>query len=209
MLWTTEQVSVRSLLRAATPLRLTAHCPANLCPAAYLSEHILMLRNSSPFRQHLLALALYLAATIVFTWPLALNLTTAIPGDSFDGWQNYWNQWWIKQALIDRIANPLVTDLLYFPTGVSLYFHTLNPFNGVTTLPIQLAFGLIAAYNAVVFLSWVLAGYGMFLLARWVIEGRGARGEGRYAPVAAVSIPQKPLSTSKRGGERKVRLPAL
>jgi hypothetical protein len=138
-----------------------------------------MLRKTSPFQQHLLALALYLAATVVFTWPLALNLTTAIPGDSFDGWQNYWNQWWIKQALIDRLANPLVTDQLYSPTGVSLYFHTLNPFNGVTTLPIQLAFGLIPAYNAVVFLSWVLAGYGMFLLARWVIGGerRGARGE--------------------------------
>lgn len=137
------------------------------------------MRRFSPFQQHLLALALYLAATVIFTWPLAANLTTAIPGDSFDGWQNYWNQWWIKQALIDRIANPLVTDLLYSPTGVSLYFHTLNPFNGVTTLPIQLAFGLIAAYNAVVFLSWVLAGYSMFLLARWVIggEGRGARGE--------------------------------
>ncbi len=137
------------------------------------------MRKSSPFRQHLLALALYLAATVVFTWPLAANLTTAIPGDSFDGWQNYWNQWWIKQALIDRIVNPLHTDLLYYPTGVSLYFHTLNPFNGVTTLPIQLAFGLIPAYNAVVFMSWVLAGYGVFLLARWVIggEGRGARGE--------------------------------
>jgi len=128
------------------------------------------LRKSSPFQQHLLALALYLAATVVFTWPLAANLTTAIPGDSFDGWQNYWNQWWIKQALIDRIVNPLRTDLLYYPTGVSLYFHTLNPFNGVTTLPIQLAFGLIPAYNAVVFMSWVLAGYGVFLLALSLIH---------------------------------------
>ncbi|MBE2236873.1 MAG: hypothetical protein IAE81_03725, partial [Caldilineaceae bacterium] len=118
--------------------------------------------------RHLLALALFLAATLLATWPLALNLTTAIPGDSFDGWQNYWNQWWIKQALVDRITNPLVTDLLYYPTGVTLYFHTLNPFNGLTTLPVQLAFGLIAAYNAVVLMSWVLAGYGMFLLARWV-----------------------------------------
>lgn len=135
-----------------------------------------MLRTLSFFRQHLLALMLYLAATVIFTWPLTLNLTTAIPGDSFDGWQNYWNQWWIKQALIDRIVNPLFTDLLYYPTGVSLYFHTLNPFNGVTTLPIQLAFGLIVAYNAVVFLSWVLAGYGMFLLTRWLLRGemRGA-----------------------------------
>ena len=124
---------------------------------------------------HLLALAVYLVATIVYTWPLALNLTTAIPGDGFDGWQNYWNQWWIKQAVIDRLANPLYTDAIYHPTGVTLYFQTLNPFNGITTLPVQLSLGLIPAYNAVVFLSWVLAGYGMFLLTRWIL-GTGILG---------------------------------
>lgn len=129
--------------------------------------------RGAPLREHLLALILYLAATIVFTWPLALNLNTAIPGDSFDGWQNYWNLWWLKQALVDHLTNPLFTDQLYHPTGVTLYFHTLNPLNGLATLPIQLAFGLIAAYNAVVFISWVLAGYGMFLLARWIIAGKG------------------------------------
>ena len=70
-------------------------------------------------QEHLLALAVYLLATVVFTWPLALNLTTAIPGDGFDGWQNYWNQWWIKQVLVDRLANPLYTDAIYHPTGVT------------------------------------------------------------------------------------------
>ncbi len=126
--------------------------------------------------EHLLALALYAAATLAFTWPLALHLTTAIPGDGFDGWQNYWNLWWLKQALVERVTNPLFTDLLYHPTGVSLYFHTLNPFNGVATLPVQLAFGLIPAYNVVVLISWVLGGYGMFLLVRWMI---GQRAQGR------------------------------
>ena len=129
-------------------------------------------RKNSVSLAHLLVLGGYLLATLLFTWPLATNLTTAIPGDSFDGWQNYWNQWWIKQALIDRLVWPLHTDILYAPTGVNLYFQTLNPFNGLATLPVQLTGGLIAAYNAVVFLSWVLGGYGMFLLARWVI-GRG------------------------------------
>ncbi|MCS6826161.1 MAG: YfhO family protein [Caldilinea sp.] len=127
--------------------------------------------------EHLLALAFYAAATLVCTWPLALHLNSAIPGDGFDGWQNYWNLWWIKRALVERVTNPLFTDLLYHPTGVSLYFHTLNPFNGVATLPVQLALGLIPAYNAVVLVSWVLGGYGMFLLARWVI-GRRVQGSG-------------------------------
>ena len=107
------------------------------------------------------------------TWPLVAQFTTAIPGDGFDGWQNYWNQWWIKVAFVDRIQNPFQTDLLYYPTGVDLYFHTLNPFNGVTTMPIQLSLGLIPAYNAVVYLSWPLAGYGVYLLVSWLLSNSG------------------------------------
>ena len=137
---------------------------------------------------HLLALGGYLLAAVLFTWPLVLNLGTAIPGDSFDGWQNYWNQWWIKVALVDRLVSPLFTDLLYSPTGVGLYFHTLNPFNGLTTLPIQLTAGLIPAYNAVVFLSWVLAGYGMFLLVRWLMTATGDAKRGS-TPAAHVLAP--------------------
>jgi hypothetical protein len=114
-------------------------------------------------------LAAYLVLTLAMTWPLVANWTTAIPGDSFDGWQNYWNLWWTKIALVDGVSSPFATDLLYFPTGVNLYFHTLNLFNGLWSLPIQLAWGLIPAYNGVVVFSFTLAGYGAFLLARWVI----------------------------------------
>ena len=123
-------------------------------------------RVDRAWRLHLLVLAAYLLLTLIMTWPLVREFTTAIPGDGFDGWQNFWNQWWIKVALIDQQSNPLVTDLLYHPTGVSLYFHTLNPFNGLTTLPIQLAFGLIPAYNSAILLAWILGGYGVFLLVR-------------------------------------------
>jgi hypothetical protein len=119
---------------------------------------------------HSLILAAYAALTLVMTWPLARTFAAAIPGDGFDGWQNYWNLWWVKTALVDQARSPFATDLLYYPTGVSLYFHTLNPLNGLIALPVQLAFGLIPAYNTVVVFSFALAGYGMFLLARWLIH---------------------------------------
>ncbi|MCC6166697.1 MAG: hypothetical protein IT329_05665 [Caldilineaceae bacterium] len=118
------------------------------------------------------------------TWPFAVQFTTAIPGDGFDGWQNYWNLWWIKLALVDRLQSPYITDLLYYPTGVNLYFHTLNPFNGLTTLPVQLAAGLLPAYNTAVLLSWVLGGYGMFLLVRWLLGRVDPRPDPAH-PVAA------------------------
>jgi hypothetical protein len=134
---------------------------------------------------HLLSLLIYALLTGVMTWPLLTHFTTAIPGDSFDGWQNYWNLWWIRMALVEHIQHPFQTDLLYYPTGVGLYFHTLNPFNGLATLPVQLSSGMIPAYNAVVLISWVLGGYGIFLLALWVLGKRGeCQGSGRLSPFA-------------------------
>ena len=119
--------------------------------------------------RHLIALSAYALLTVLMTWPLLLHFNSAIPGDGFDGWQNYWNLWWIKVALVDHVRNPLITDLLYYPTGVGLYFHTLNPFNGLLSLPIQLTAGLIAAYNTIVFFSWIMGGYGVFLLTLWML----------------------------------------
>ncbi len=126
-------------------------------------------RQTRPGLIHLAVLVGYALLTLVMTWPLAAHLRSAIPGDGFDGWQNYWNLWWLKTALVERLTLPYFTDLLYYPTGVGLYFHTLNPLNGLLTLPVQLADGLIVAYNAVVLISWTLAGYGVFLLCLWLL----------------------------------------
>jgi hypothetical protein len=117
----------------------------------------------------------YLALTLIMTFPLVRQFGSAIPGDSFDGWQNYWNLWWVKVALLDKITSPWFTDLLYYPTGVSLLFHTLNPFNGITFLPVQLAFGLFPAYNTAVVLSFVMGGLGAYLLARYVLGPGSSR----------------------------------
>jgi hypothetical protein len=115
-------------------------------------------------RPTLVVLAGYFLLTVLMTWPAARHLSTAIPGDGFDGWQNYWNLWWVKEALLVERTNPFFTNFLDAPSGVSLLFHTLNIFNGLWTLPIQLNAGLAIAYNSVVFLSFVLAGYGGYLL---------------------------------------------
>ncbi len=148
----------------------------------------------SRFSFHLAALLLYSLLTLVMTWPLALHWSSAIPGDSFDGWQNFWNLWWVKLALVDRQTTPFVTDLLYAPTGVGLYFHTLNPFNGLATLPVQVAAGLYPAYNAVVLLSWVLGGYGLFLLVLWVWNRGLGTGDWGLGTANRIPDPQSPVS---------------
>jgi len=116
---------------------------------------------------HIYALIGYLLLSLFLTHPLALRMGEAIPGDGFDGWQNYWNLWWVKEALIGLRTSPFYTHLLYHPEGTSLYFHTLNPFNGLLTLPIQQAVGLTASYNSAVLFSFVMGGFGGYLLALW------------------------------------------
>ena len=120
------------------------------------------------------ALLGYVAVTLGLTYPLVRQFTSAIPGDSFDGWQNYWNLWWLRSALLDAHMHPFYTPMLFHPTGVSLLFHTLNPFNGLAALPVQVVWGLLPAYNFIVLLSFTLGGLGAYLLAREVL-GFGAK----------------------------------
>ncbi len=116
----------------------------------------------------------YTLLTLGMTYPLIQHFLSAIPGDGFDGWQNLWNLWWVRQALLVEHRSPYFTDLLYYPTGVSLLFHTLNPFNGLVALPLQLAAGLYVAYNSVVLFSFAAGGLGAFLLARYTLRATPA-----------------------------------
>ncbi|MFQ5612907.1 MAG: hypothetical protein ACE5H9_12315 [Anaerolineae bacterium] len=131
-------------------------------------------------KRYLTPLAGYALLTALMTWPTLAQFSTAIPGDGFDGWQNYWNLWWIKESLLVQRTHPFFTTLLYPPRGVSLLFHTLNFFNGLWSLPLQLNANLAVAYNAVVLFHFTLSGFGAYLLALYTItrldfSGQAAR----------------------------------
>ncbi|MGB9301589.1 MAG: hypothetical protein WCD51_13495, partial [Anaerolineae bacterium] len=130
-------------------------------------------------RPHIVALGGYVLLALVMTYPLVRHLNSAIPGDGFDGWQNFWNLWWVKTALLDLQQSPYFTHYLYYPTGCSLLFQTLNIFNAFLTLPVQLVLGLTASYNFVVLFSFVGGGYGAYLLALHIL--RAKNGEGAHA----------------------------
>ena len=120
---------------------------------------------------HLLPLLLYGLLAALATYPLLLRFGTRLPSDGGDALQNYWNYWWTARAL-SAGQNPYWTPFLYAPYGAPLYLHTLNLFNGIVGLPVQWAFGMVPAYNTVVFLSFILAGYFAYLL---VAEVSGSR----------------------------------
>lgn len=132
--------------------------------------------RSTPSRlyPHLCVLLGYTLLTLLFTYPMVLHMGSRLIGVGGDGWQNVWNLWWTKKALLDLHTNPFHTDYLYYPQGTSLYFHTLNIFNGFLSIPLQDMFGLIFSYNTIVLFSFVFGGYGAYLLTHYLVRNRTA-----------------------------------
>ena len=125
-------------------------------------------RSRFHFPHWLWATLAYAVLTVFMTWPIAADLTTEVPGGG-DAWQNIWNLWWVKQALLTLHTNPYHTDLLYYPNGVNLYLHTLVFSAGLTAIPLQLlGLNLIACYNLVLLSTYALAGLGAYLLCRFL-----------------------------------------
>jgi hypothetical protein len=130
--------------------------------------------QAAVLKHHLLPVIGYTLLTVFLTWPVAAKLATEVPGGG-DAWQHIWNLWWVKEALLNLHTNPFHTDLLYYPNGVNLYFHTLVLTAGIIGIPLQLlGLNLIATYNVILLSSFVLAGYGTYLLCFYLTGKRWA-----------------------------------
>jgi hypothetical protein len=113
----------------------------------------------------LLPAAAYLAGFIALTWPWTRGFSIAFWCDTGDGYQNVWNLWWVRTAVLSG-RSPWFTPLLHAPGGTSLLGHTLNPFNGFAGIPLAAAgLSLVQAHNAIVAFSFIAAGVTTFWLA--------------------------------------------
>lgn len=94
-----------------------------------------------------------------------MHFATGVVGGDSNGYENVWNDYWVRTALQLR-RNPFYTDSLFGPNGVSLRFHTLNPFSGLIALPIVPLIGAVGAMNLKFLLSLVGAVFFAYLLMR-------------------------------------------
>lgn len=122
--------------------------------------------RKTTLRIHLFVLLLYAGLALLLTWPLALRLTTHMPGDGIDDPALAWNLWWIKFRLLDQL-NPDIfhVDWMFYPIQINLGFYTLTPLNGLLSIPLQTGLSLILASNLLLLSSFWVGGYGTFLLA--------------------------------------------
>ncbi|MBI5030790.1 MAG: hypothetical protein HZB51_09700 [Chloroflexi bacterium] len=125
--------------------------------------------RQSILRRDLGVLALYVVLVVVFTYPLILYFDSFGPGHGVDDPAQTWNLWWTRFAIFDLATSPLTTDYLFYPLGLNLVAYTPTFLNGILSIPLQFAFGVVVAQNLIVLFSLVAGGYGAFLFTNEIL----------------------------------------
>ena len=115
----------------------------------------------------------YLFISLFATWPLITHIQGWVPGLG-DWGQNMWALWWTRHALLTLAQSPFFTNYLFYPEGVTLLFHPLDVSDGLLALPLYGIFGGDITYNVMILLSFVLGGWGTYLLALYLTHNRPA-----------------------------------
>lgn len=123
---------------------------------------------SSGFRRHLVALAGYLTIAVAFTWPLALHIDSAFPGDPAGDTGVYvWNLWVFRHQILAHHTLPFLTReiLALDPPAVPLTLHNYTTFANVLAFPLVGWLGTATAYNLLMLGSLTGTAYAMFVYA--------------------------------------------
>ena len=123
-------------------------------------------------REFIFVVICYTLLTIILTYPVARHLNTRFMGDDGDSFHNVWNMWLIKTSLLELHTSPYYTNYVFHPTGHSMLFQTLNPFNGLVSIPLQYFLRMETIYNLIALFSFVASGTAMYYLAKYLISNR-------------------------------------
>jgi len=107
-----------------------------------------------------------LAIAVLYTFPLAANLSWQFPGfEQSDTCLSIWNIWHLKRVVIEK-HTPFVftTDYIFYPQKPSLVLHNYMMASGLLSLPLQAFFTAHTSMNIIFFLGFILTGLGMYLL---------------------------------------------
>ena len=115
------------------------------------------------------------------TYPLVARLTTHVPMPAYlqpEPWRHVywfmlWTLWLAKQGVAVWPVG-LTTDLVFYPIGVAIPSAVQTISTAVFAVPMQSLLGIVAVGNILLLAAMALAGYGAFLLARYITGHVGA-----------------------------------
>jgi hypothetical protein len=118
-------------------------------------------------RIYFAALAAYVAAALICTFPLITKYATHFPGDkdNNDVFAYIWNNWWTYFAVTHLHAAPYLTKYIFAPFPIDLRLHTLGLLYGLPSILAMPLLGPVEVLNTQVFLTIALNGISSFRLA--------------------------------------------
>lgn len=122
----------------------------------------------------ILILLLFALLTVLMTYPLVMHATTAIAGPPGDGFIHLYEMFWFKRAIFDLHVWPLFDPETFYPFGYNLALSHITPSNTLVMMPVVLLAGATAGFNGAVLLSFVLSGFGAYLLVHYLTRQRWA-----------------------------------
>ena len=137
--------------------------------------------GSLPYSYLLRVTMLFLALSVLFFFPLILEMSNSllVPGFggtlfgtlSRDKYHFIWNFWWLRYALSAHL-DLLHTQLMFYPQGASLALQTIDFLDAALAAPFSLASTEIFSFNLVTLSSFPIAGVTAFLLAWHLTHSR-------------------------------------
>lgn len=121
------------------------------------------------WRKQVVILIAYTMVALAMTFPLVLNLGSAIPGVEGDAPSFVWAMGWFKTAL-ERGINPFRSDFVFYPLGGATQLLWATSLIAFVSIPFQSVFGLIATYNLFYLAVTVITAWGTYLLAEDVLR---------------------------------------
>jgi hypothetical protein len=124
--------------------------------------------------RHAAAVTVLAVLAILWSFPLALRLTTHVPGGGYSDNVNFlWNFWWMREALSSG-ERFFATPYLFAPFGVDLTLHTHTAFNAFVGATALAGASPLTALNLTTLASLILNAVCTYALAWRITRDSGA-----------------------------------
>ena len=125
-------------------------------------------------RTILAVLVFFTLMSLVMTYPLVTQFTSAVPGPPWDNFVWLYDLWWFRHAIFDLHEWPSFNPDIFQPFGYDLTLSETMLANKMLVFPILALSNEVVAYNSLLLLSFVLSGLGMYLLVVYLTQNRWA-----------------------------------
>jgi len=120
-------------------------------------------KNGTAGRHATAFAAYFLCSCITFGLALKGPLTYVVGAGHLHVWEELWHFWWTARALATGIS-PFVSEMLGFPGEMNVFYDMSSISLPFASLPLQLLFGVVGAYNVTALLALTAAAFGAYLV---------------------------------------------